>query len=103
MVKKLLAGIVVLTFIFSLANVSLAMQPQVISKIQKNLRALGYYKGEPTGKMDEATTEAIKECQKRCGLESTGKPDKNTCEAMWKEVQKELAPTEKDFEGEPTK
>lgn len=103
MIKKVLATVVALAFIFSLAGVSLAIDSLTITKYQKNLKVLGLYKGEPTGKLDEATIEAIKECQKRCGMEPTGKLDKTTCHGIWKEVQKELAPTDKDFEGEAGK
>jgi peptidoglycan hydrolase-like protein with peptidoglycan-binding domain len=89
MAKRVLAVIVVLGFILSTMNISLAGESaQQIEKYQSDLAKLGYYKGQPTGKMDEATIQAIKECQKRCGLEPTGKLDKHTRAAIKKEVQK---------------
>jgi peptidoglycan hydrolase-like protein with peptidoglycan-binding domain len=96
MVRKLLTVVVLVAFMVSLAQVGFAYQQQqnTISKYQKSLSALGYYKGEPTGTMDEATIAAIKACQRKCGMEPTGKLDKPTCQMIWGEVQKELAPTE---------
>jgi peptidoglycan hydrolase-like protein with peptidoglycan-binding domain len=96
MARKLLTVVVLVAFVVSLAQVGFAyqQQEQTISKYQKSLRALGYYKGEPTGTMDAATVEAIKACQRKCGMEPTGKLDNPTCKAIWGEVQKELAPAE---------
>lgn len=100
MVKRALALIVVLGFIFSTVHVSFAITAHEIEKYQDKLRTLGHYKAEPTGKLDEVTIQAIKECQKRCGLEPTGKLDKKTCGAIEKEVQKQSATGGKAAEGE---
>ena len=99
MVKRVLAVIVVLGFVFSTINISLGGESaKDIEKYQSDLAKLGYYKGQPTGKMDEATIQAIKECQKRCGLEVTGKLDKPTCEVL-----KKTHPIEKRGVGEAGK
>jgi peptidoglycan hydrolase-like protein with peptidoglycan-binding domain len=101
MVKRALAVIVVLGFIFSTMNISLAgKSAQQIEKYQNDLAKLGYYKGQPTGKMDEATMQAIKECQKRCGLEPTGKLDNKTCGAIDKLMEQQSASGVKGGEGE---
>jgi peptidoglycan hydrolase-like protein with peptidoglycan-binding domain len=104
MAKRVLAVIVVLGFLFSTINISLAGESvKDIEKWQSDLAKLGYYKSQPTGKMDEATIQAIKECQKKCGMEPTGKLDKNTCAAIEKELQKQSAPGEKGGDGEAAK
>jgi peptidoglycan hydrolase-like protein with peptidoglycan-binding domain len=85
MVKRVLAVIVVLGFIVSTINISLAGESaKDIEKYQSDLAKWGYYKGQPTGKMDETTIQAIKDCQKRSGLEVTGKLDKPTKELLKK-------------------
>lgn len=46
-----------------------------ISEIQSALAAHGSYKGEPNGKWDESTAQAMKEFQSANGLTPTGKLD----------------------------
>jgi hypothetical protein len=53
--------------------------------------------------MGEATIQAIKECQKGCGIEVSGKLDKHTRAAIKKEVRNQSAPTEKGGAGEAGK
>ena len=103
MFGRLLTLLVTILFIVGITNVSPAMNAQDISNYQKNLKTLGYYKAEPTGEMDEATVQAIKECQRRCGLEPTGKLDEKTCGAIMKEMEQKKAPAEKGMEREGTK
>lgn len=49
--------------------------PERIGEIQQALGRAGFYTGEPSGKWDAATIEAMKEFQKSQGLEPTGKLD----------------------------
>ena len=49
--------------------------PARISEIQSALAAQGAYKGQPNGKWDSATIQAMKDYQSRHGLTATGKLD----------------------------
>jgi len=49
--------------------------PARISEIQSALAAQGTYKGQPNGKWDSATIQAMKDYQSRHGLTATGKLD----------------------------
>ena len=53
----------------------MAPTPARISEIQSALAAQGSYKGEPNGKWDDATTQAMKDFQSAHGLTPTGKLD----------------------------
>lgn len=46
-----------------------------ISEIQLALTKSGYYQGEPTGKWDEPTKAAMRQCQAANGFPATGLPD----------------------------
>ena len=52
-----------------------APTPDRIREIQTALQKDGSYEGEPTGKWDDATTEAMKKYQDKNGIPSTGKID----------------------------
>src|SRR5262249_10797427 len=43
--------------------------------VQRRLKNLGFLKGQPSGRMDDATKDAIAAFQGRIGLEATGKFD----------------------------
>jgi peptidoglycan hydrolase-like protein with peptidoglycan-binding domain len=90
--KKMVSAIVVLLFIFGFVSFSFALQQSVIMDYQKKLKTLGYYTGEPHGKLDEATIEAIKACQKACGVPVTGKMDKGTCAVIDKALKEKEQP-----------
>jgi len=90
--KKMVSAIVVLLFIFGFVSFSFALQQSVIMDYQKKLKTLGYYTGEPHGKLDEATIEAIKACQKACGVAVTGKMDKGTCALIDKALKEKEQP-----------
>lgn len=49
-----------------------------IEGIQERLNNLGFNCGEPSGKLDDRTSAAIRGFQQEYGLEATGKPDKKT-------------------------
>lgn len=49
-----------------------------IEGIQERLNNLGFNCGEPSGKLDDRTSAAIRGFQQEYGLEVTGKPDKKT-------------------------
>ena len=49
--------------------------PDRIKEIQTALQKDGSYQGEPTGKWDEATTEAMRKYQDKIGVSPTGKID----------------------------
>jgi len=53
----------------------MAPTPARISEIQSALAARGSYKGEPSGKWDDSTAQAMKEFQSANGLTPTGKLD----------------------------
>ena len=53
----------------------MAPTPARISEIQSALAAQGSYKGEPNGKWDDSTTQAMKDFQSANGLSPTGKLD----------------------------
>ena len=50
--------------------------------LQKRLINLGYLAGEASGKMDEATIQALKVFQARFGVAVTGEPDDDTLEKL---------------------
>jgi peptidoglycan hydrolase-like protein with peptidoglycan-binding domain len=53
----------------------MAPTPQRISEIQSALAAQGVYKGDPNGKWDDVTAQAMKNFQTAHGLTPTGKLD----------------------------
>ena len=59
-----------------------APTPARISEIQSALAAQGAYKGQPNGKWDSATTQAMKDYQSRHGLTATGKLDAPTLQKL---------------------
>lgn len=56
--------------------------PARISEIQSALAAQGAYKGQPNGKWDSATIQAMKDYQSRHGLTATGKLDALTLQKL---------------------
>jgi len=56
--------------------------PERISEIQSALAKNGAYTGEPTGKWDDSTTEAMKKFQSGHGLTPTGKFDALTLQKL---------------------
>ena len=71
-------------FVLSFVSVSaVARKEKVnISKVQGDLKALGYYQGDITGKMDEATVGAVKAFQQDHKLKVDGKIGKHTLKAL---------------------
>lgn len=59
-----------------------APTPDRIKEIQTALQREGAYSGEPTGKWDDATVEAVKSYQDKNGLSPTGKIDALTLEKL---------------------
>jgi len=59
-----------------------APTPDRIREIQSALQREGAYSGEPTGKWDDATVDAMKSYQDKNGLPSTGKIDALTLEKL---------------------
>lgn len=59
-----------------------APTPDRIKEIQTALQREGAYQGEPTGKWDTATVEAIRSYQDKNGLSPTGKIDALTLEKL---------------------
>ena len=90
--RKIIPIVVCLLFTFSVVNIAFGMQQSVIMDYQKKLKTLGYYSGEPHGKLDEATIAAIKACQKACGVKETGKMDKGTCAVIDKALKEKEQP-----------
>jgi hypothetical protein len=52
------------------------------SGVQARLKNLGYYRGEISGTLDDATREAIRAFQGERGLDPTGEPDQETRDAL---------------------
>ena len=71
--------VICLLVTFSVMNIAFSMQQSEIMDLQKKLETLGYYACEINGKLDEATMEAVKECQKVCILQEICVVDKETC------------------------
>ena len=90
--RKIIPIVVCLMFTFSVVNIAFGMDQRMIMDYQKKLKTLGYYSGEETGKLDEATIAAIKACQKACGLKETGKMDGKTCAVIDKAVKEKEQP-----------
>ena len=59
-----------------------APTPARISEIQSALAAQGSYKGQPNGKWDAATVQAMKDYQSAHGLTATGKLDALTLQRL---------------------
>lgn len=59
-----------------------APTPARISEIQSTLAAQGAYKGQPNGKWDAATIQAMKDYQSAHGLTATGKLDALTLQKL---------------------
>lgn len=59
-----------------------APTPARISEIQSALAAQGAYKGQPNGKLDAATVQAMKDYQSAHGLTATGKLDALTLQKL---------------------
>jgi Putative peptidoglycan binding domain len=60
----------------------MAPTPDRISEIQSALTRDGYYKGDPNGKWDSATVDAMGKFQADHGLDSTGKIDALTLQKL---------------------
>ena len=101
--KRQIVLVIGLIFVFSLIKVSLAPAPQMqqqldaqkLMTVQKHLKSLGYT-CECTGKMDQATTEALKKFQAEQGLTADGICGPITMKALVKaagEKAKTAAPT----------
>lgn len=59
-----------------------APTPARVSEIQSALAAQGVYKGQPNGKWDAATAQAMKDYQSAHGLTATGKLDALTLQKL---------------------
>ena len=59
-----------------------APTPERIGEIQAALAKNGTYAGEPSGKMDEATVDALRKFQSGHGLSATGKLDAPTLQKL---------------------
>ena len=60
----------------------MAPTPDRIKEIQSALQREGAYQGEPTGKWDDATVDAMKNYQDKNGFTPTGKIDALTLERL---------------------
>lgn len=63
-------------------RVQTAPTPARISEIQSALAAQGVYKGQPNGKWDNSTIQAMKDYQSAHGLTATGKLDALTLQKL---------------------
>jgi len=60
----------------------MAPTPERVGEIQSALARSGYYKGDPNGKMDAGTQDALKHFQEANGINPTGKIDALTLEKL---------------------
>ena len=60
----------------------MAPTPERVQEIQSALSRGGYYKGEPNGKLDGGTQDALKNFQADNGISPTGKIDALTLEKL---------------------
>ena len=95
MSKRILAVMLGVIISLSFATITIAEEKESahkeqIKKAQEELAALGYYKGEASGKMDKDTKEAVKEFQKKdMDMKMpSGMLNKKTCEAITKKAEK---------------
>lgn len=64
------------------APLQLNPTPERVSEIQSALSRGGYYNGDPTGKIDATTVDALQHFQSANGLDSTGKLDALTLQKL---------------------
>lgn len=64
--------------------------PQDVMEIQRNLKTLGYYKGDANGQMDDLTTGALKNFQRAYGLKVDGVPGTATRSALARALASKL-------------
>jgi len=95
MSKKILAAVLGVIVALSFATITIAEEKESahkeqIKKAQEELTALGYYKGEASGKMDKDTRAAVKEFQKKdMDMKmASGNLNKKTCDAIAKKAEK---------------
>lgn len=78
------------------------MKPEGAMRIQKRLSDRGYYSGESTGLLDEATMDALKKLQGEKGLAKTGMPDRETLKALGLETDDVWRKPTLDRDEKPT-
>lgn len=77
----LIVGFILYQFAFVVKNDVYAMDQSIV-EVQTRLRDWGYYDGELTGVLDEATVDAIIYFQRQNGLRETGELDGATSNAL---------------------
>lgn len=77
----LIVGLILYQFAFVVKNDVYAMDQSIV-EVQTRLRDWGYYDGELTGVLDEATIDAIIYFQRQNGLRETGELDGATSNAL---------------------
>ena len=77
----LIVGLILYQFAFVVKNDVYAMDQSIV-EVQTRLRDWGYYDGELTGVLDEATIDAIIYFQRQNGLKETGELDGATSNAL---------------------
>ena len=77
----LIVGLILCQFAFVVKNDVYAMDQSIV-EVQTRLRDWGYYDGELTGVLDEATIDAIIYFQRQNGLKETGELDGATSNAL---------------------
>ena len=85
MKKKLIVFVLICVVIFSCFGIvdnKVLAQSQEIVEVQTRLRDWGYYDGEITGVLDDATVDAIYYFQRENGLRETGELDGATANAI---------------------
>jgi len=86
--KKIGAVAVAIAWILCITGTSQARyEKETISWVQQSLQTLGYYEGEVTGTLDDATKGAIKNFQEGHGLKVDGMPGEETKKAIEKALE----------------
>lgn len=57
-------------------------QSDRVEEIQSALAQQGFYQGEPSGKWDDSTSEAMRQFQQRSGINATGKLDAGSLQRL---------------------
>ncbi len=98
----MMCAVVVLGFVaLSIAEEKETARQEKIQKAQQDLAALGYYKGEASGKIDKDTREAVKEFQKKeMGMKiPNGILNEKTCDEIAKKAEKKMKEGKEEGKG----
>lgn len=79
------------------------MNPGSTRKIQDALRQQGFFDGEPSGTLDEATSAGLRKFQSSQGLAQTGAPDRETLRRLGVDPQEVYRTVPPGSEASPSR